>query len=220
MTEDTKSFKLTGYQLYSLTLGIKLDYVIPVVGPTDYVTIFNILGYGINSLVNNPDQIQAQKQNTTIFVDNGRRVLAISSIDIDQAYASLSEILQLIKNIFNIELTNFVTFYETDITGYYYLDNEDAYQIMTKLYANTHFLKDFSNIIGMEVQQSTIKLTPFGKNINDPQWYELFIEPKLNSTGNAFVSHMICRDTDIVKVINNGRNVGEQVKKIIEKILH
>ncbi len=218
MSEEKKSFKLTGFQLYALTLGIKLDYVIPIVGPTDYLTIFDILGYGINPLTNNPDQIQGQKQNTSVVVDNGRRIIAINSVDIDQAYTSLSEILFLIKDIFNIELKKFIIFYETDITGYYYIDNEDVYETMAKLYSDTNYLNDFSDIIGIKVQQSNIKLTPLKKNINDSKWYEILIEPKLNSTGNAFVSRLICRDTDISIVMNNGRKMGEQVRRIIEKI--
>ncbi len=197
---------------------MKLDFVIPVVGSIDYSMILNRLGYAIIPNLNNQDLLQGERSNGIVYIDNGRRFLGINGLDIHEAHNSLTEIISTINKVLSVDLKNFLSFYETEISGFYYFDN-NVFEIFTKLYNDSQDVQNFSNIIGTKVSQSSIKLTSFGKNVNSAEWYEMYIEPKINSPGNAFFARMICRNSDLSKVIEIGKNMPEVTKKIIDNII-
>lgn len=70
-----------------------------------------------------------------------------------------------------------------------------------------------------KVSQTNIWLTSYGKDANNPEWFEFYLEPKINSPGNAYFGRIISRSPVISGVINNTKKLPEIIKKITEMII-
>jgi hypothetical protein len=55
---------------------------------------------------------------------------------------------------------------------------------MAKLFQDSSDMKTLNRSLKGNFAQTSLKLTPAAKNINNLEWYDLTIEPKVNSVGN------------------------------------
>jgi hypothetical protein len=115
-------------------------------------------------------------------------------------------------------LAKYVKFYEFEITAYYFA-GEDVYQSLANLYGDSSDLAAFKEILGGDYSQLSVKLAPSGRNINSTEWYELTVEPKVNSPGKSFTVRMICRHPKLDKVKDIATNTDVRVQSIVEHIL-
>ncbi len=219
LSDKENKLAVKGFQSSNIRLGIKLDFIVPVIGPYEVVMVLSHLGYNTITNSANPEQIQGEKLNATVYVDNGKRIIGVHSATVEDSVNSIEDVLGTIQKIFAIDLHQYINFYEFEINASYYIDNNNAYSEISKLYSDSKDLSNFNEIIGQKLSQSSIKLTPYGKHINNLEWYEITIEPKINSPGNAFAIRMICRNPNLRLVIENAKSTPENISKIIAQIL-
>jgi hypothetical protein len=55
-------------------------------------------------------------------------------------------------------------------------------------------MKTLNKILEGNYAQTSLKLTPSTRSINSLDWFDLTIEPKVNSIGNTFVVRLLCRN--------------------------
>lgn len=198
---STKPAKL---ELANIRLGAKLEYVVPIINFTELAFALQKSGYSINPP--GPQPIFTGIRGTSqVYLDGIRGVFGAHTPNLDDAISTVEDIFATVKEEFDFELDKYVSFFEFEINATYYT-NKDVYGEMANLFQDSSDMKTLNNILEGSYAQTSLKLTPLARNINSLDWFDLTIEPKVNSVGNAFVVRLLYRNPSL-------KNMIDKVKK-------
>jgi hypothetical protein len=207
------------FQLIETRLGVKLDYIVPVIQPVETGIILRNIGYRVEVNSTNAEQVRASKSNIEVNIDATRRVLSINAPSIDDAVASYEEAIAIINKTLDFDLTKYVAFYEFYVSAFFNL-YQDVYSLMSNLYQDSSDMKVLNEILHEEgYSQFGLRLSPKGKNINTLEWNEITIEPKINSPGNSLTIRNLCRSKDLLKVTKFAKKTEEITHAVVKRIL-
>lgn len=167
-------------------------------------------GYQFSIDPTNPESIQAVKGTSQIYLDGSRRVFGARSDTVQNSISAVGELYSIVKTGLQIDIAKYVKFYEFELNATYFA-GEDVYAKFVNLYKDSVDLVTLKEILGGEYSQANLKLASSGRNINSAEWYEITIEPKVNSVRKTLAIRLICRNPKLNKLT--------EVKKKFELLL-
>ncbi len=204
------------FRLISVRLGVKLEYVVPIINFAELAFLLQKSNYFMNT--SNPIYFTGYKGVVQLYFDGMKGVFGAIAMSVDDTVATVNEIFNLINEEFDLNLNRYVGFFEFEINADYYVQT-DAYVAMAKLFQDSSDMKALNKILKGNFAQTSIKLTPASKNINNPEWYELTIEPKVNSAGNILYARVLQRGHNLKEITENTKRTEKTVNSIVNEAL-
>jgi len=210
MNSDSLKFRLLNFRL-----GVKLEYVVPVINFAELAFLLQKSGY----FINNTNQIyfSGSKGAVQFYLDGMKDVFGVIATTVDDTVATIHEIFTLTNEELDFDLNDYVGFFEFEINANYYLQT-DAYVTMAKLFQDSSDMKTLNRILKGNFAQTSLKLTPATKNINNLEWYDLTIEPKVNSAGNVLLVRVLCRGRNLKDITENAKRTEKIATSIINGV--
>jgi hypothetical protein len=210
MNSDSLKFRLLNFRL-----GVKLEYVVPVINFAELAFLLQKSGY----FINNTNQIyfSGSKGAVQFYLDGMKDVFGVIATTVDDTVATIHEIFTLTNEELDFDLNDYVGFFEFEINANYYLQT-DAYVTMAKLFQDSSDMKTLNRILKGNFAQTSLKLTPATKNINNLEWYDLTIEPKVNSAGNILLVRVLCRGRNLKDMTENAKRTEKIATSIINGV--
>lgn len=211
--------KQSKYEVLRNRLGARIESVIDIVNSSEFALALQNGGYKMSQNPELPFNFRGEKGNNEVYIDGSKRVFGVHAESIDSAITTIREMFSLINKSRDLELEKYISFYEYEITAVYHY-GEDVYSAMSKLFQDSNDMTKLKQISGLNnTAQFTIKLTPAAVNINNPEWQEMTVEPRIESIGNLFHIRMICRSKELIKATAIAKRTEETATTIIEKVL-
>lgn len=206
-------------QNLQIRLGVRLEYVVPICASLEIIQVLEAMGYQVDINPANPDSMQANGENSQIYVDLSKRVMGvIASTTTTNAVTELKQFFIAVKERLDADLNNFVQFYEFEI-NYFYKVGQNVYESFSKLYCDCSDMAILNEILGERYSQTIVKLAPSAQDVHSKIWHEIAIEPKINSTGNTFIIRMICRNPSIDKATEIADKTEATITSIINRVI-
>jgi hypothetical protein len=210
--------KSIGFELVDVRLGVKLHYVVPVINFAELALLLQKSGYNISQTSPAPVYFTGVRGAVQIYIDGMKGVFGATAANIDNTVEAIDEIFAVANQSFDFDLNKYVSFFEIEINATCNI-HKDVYVIMAKLFQDSSDMKMLNKILKGNYAQISLKLTPAGKNINNQEWYDLTIEPKVNSAGNILIVRVLCRSPRLKDIVENAKRTEANVTSIIEKVL-
>jgi hypothetical protein len=129
------SIKPVKFELTSIRLGAKLEYVVPVINFMELAFVLQKSGYRIDQTGPQPSFI-AIRATTQIYIDGMKGVLGAQALNVDDTVSTIEDIFAITKEAFGFDLSKYVSFFEFEINATYYM-NKDVYGMMA-IYFKIH----------------------------------------------------------------------------------
>jgi hypothetical protein len=206
------------FDVLDIRLGIKLNYVIPVINFGEFAYALIQSNYKVEQNQTVKELFAGQKGTTEIYLDGLKGVFGAHSMTVENAVTTVKEMMAITNKTFDLTIEEFVSFYEFEMTGNYKAGS-NTYKMLSKLYQDSAHIKQINHILGGDYSQVSIKIAPSARTINDLEWQEMTIEPKVNSNGNIFYTRLLVRSQDMTTVASAARKFEENVTNLIEQVL-
>jgi len=206
------------FELTGIRLGVKLDYIVPVLNFAELAFILRKSGYIMDQAGPNPVYFIGTKGHVGIYIDGMKGVFGAQAENVDDVQETTNEIFSLSEEAFDVDLNKFVSFFEIEINAFYRM-GKDVYTAMAKLFQDSSDMKKLKDILKGDYSQISLRMTPSAKNINSSEWYDLTIEPKVNSAGNTFVVRILSRSRQLEEMLKVAKRTEKTVDSIINKVL-
>jgi len=141
----------------------------------------------------------AQKGEAEIELNDERGVLAVTCYSPNNAVKSLNEIIQLIKEKLDVDLTTKATFYEF-MGNFEAKTDKNPLEIIQRVNEKNSCIEDLGKILGQKVSSFSLRLVPKGQVPSSAEWLEITIEPNIIKPNTTYRVLAICRSNDKAKM--------------------
>lgn len=206
------------YDILDTRLGVRLNYIVPVIDFAEFALALVQSGFKVQQNQTVKELFAGQKGTSELYLDGLKGVFGVHAQSIENAVTTVKDMIGIVNKTFDLKIEDYVSFYEFEITANYKAGG-NTYKMLSKLYQNSEHMKQFNKILGGEYSQISVKLTPINKTINDNEWQEITIEPKVHSNGNILYARLLSRSNDLTSVASAARKFEENLTNMVEQVL-
>ena len=156
-----------------------------------------------------------KKGNTSIFFDSSLQVLAVEGLDYMETINVFSEIIDIIKSTLVPDSDKKVIFYEI-ISNHNVEIGQSSMKILGKQRFEGGLNESISKILGEEVSNYSIHMCSTSEKIDDPNWFDIQIQPFNRRPDVAFDVITVYRKSEKDMVDKFGKTLEDNLKKIFE----
>lgn len=219
MTED----RLVS-QLDLLSVGLALRYysTTPLIDVNDLLWFLTKRGFTTipaSQRRDSGDVYAIAEKGTDIIIsfvpDMG--VIRVSGIEVDGVITSFKEVLGVISKDLRIKLESYAKFTEVTLR-YDYYSSKNVLKLFQNIFQDSKYMMKFEKILGQPIWNFTIRLASKAPTFNQENWFDIVIEPKIASDGNAYFIQAVMRDRDLDKVMAFTNEIPKKIGYIVNEI--
>jgi uncharacterized protein YuzE len=158
----------------------------------------------------------ARKGNVFVDIDDNRKLIGVSGESIEDATKAFSEILNMLKEDFFVNLDVELDYVEL-IAHYLIESDNNPFEVLQNC-SEIKFKDDLQQILNTAVSDYRISIVPKGVLPSSRKWFEISIFPKLTMPTKAYWVEVIFRDTMNSKVIAFASNLNSTISNIIKTL--
>lgn len=151
-----------------------------------------------------------KKNNIVVFYDEPNKALAIKDTNFRDVFLAFKEIEIILKEDFDIDFEESINTIEGVVT--LHVKTEKNAKKMIKDYL--HIYNKFDDIFNEKTYLTTIRIIPENKNMSDPIWFDMSIEPLLTNPKKYFIRYGF-RNSDINKFKETAGQINVYIGKVI-----
>ncbi len=136
----------------------------------------------------------ARKGNVSVHLDTPRKVVGVHALDVKTALEEMDSLEALIKEEFGIDSSGMAEYYEF-LAGVYIRAERSPVDSWANIFENLPVIKKASDIIGMDSTSFGIRLVPKGGVPNQVDWFDIRIEPLVQSATDYHSVQVVYRRT-------------------------
>jgi len=120
--------------------------------------------------------IVAGKGDIFIRIETPRRIVAVHASSIDSVVFEMESLEDLIRKVFDVDGPNMAKYYES-VAAVTIKTDQNLLENWASYHEKLPLLKEASKIIGAEASLFGVRLAPVGQGPNQPNWFDIRIEP-------------------------------------------
>lgn len=124
--------------------------------------------------------IVGRKGGVSVRLDAVRQVLGVNAPDVKTALVEMDSLESLVKNEFDLDSSSLVQFYEF-LAGLTIRAKKNPLESWYTHFEQVPIIRKTSEVIGTEVSPFGIRLAPKGEVPNQANWFDIRIEPLVQS---------------------------------------
>lgn len=159
----------------------------------------------------------AQKGPIEVEMNDELGVIATISPLPELAIQSLNEIVQIIKDQLEVDLTVNALFYEI-VGNFEVKTDKNALQSIQQFTGKTSLFESLSKIMNKEVSSFNLRLAPTGQVPSSADWFEITVEPNIIKVKSTYRVIAIYRSKEKVKTEEFAKSEISQIIEIIKTI--
>jgi hypothetical protein len=157
----------------------------------------------------------ARKGRTVIFVDSRSQVLSIATESVKNALDTCNEIINMLKEDYQIDLESLTGVYEFVVQCEASTDKQASETIAKNV--KIPILNQVREIFKKEVQSTAIKFSGAGMKSNSGNWFEFSVEPNF-TRDDSYLVNVTHRTEKKEESISFIESIEENINRIIELI--
>lgn len=164
-----------------------------------------------------PGEALAIKGNNELILNQDNKLLGIEG-------SSISDILEAFNELRNFWIerinpnpaaeTHYVEIAGTGFVG----TTTSPSEKFIKFWSGIDRIDNLSKIVGFEITNYGLRLVTQSIEPNDPEWFDLRIQPQVISSANHYYTNIVWRTRELANAIENIQNIENIIKKIIHEI--
>lgn len=161
----------------------------------------------------------ARKGGVLLTVDSDKQILGIAAKDIETLLDEFDSLEKVLADEFEQEGNDVAMFYEL-ITSMIVKTDKDTLEEWSRLSSELPIFSKFSQIIGGEVAPFGLRFAPKGQGPNQPDWYDVRIEPNVQAPYGRYVVEIVYRNSDrstVLKFVESLESTVESLIGVIEE---
>ena len=208
--EKTRSLRLRfGFRLNSIFWPLDVPAI---------TQILDKLGYkDINT--DSVGSLRATKASSDYYSDNSRMVFGFYANTIDALITAQREFFASAQKDFRANLHKFIRFYEIENILAYYLESSPSNEV-SSIFSDSSDMGEISNIMGEDVSLSKLEVAKSDAEIQNDDWFNVEISPKVESATNAYHCRLIKRaknGEEVIKTLRKSSEILEKMAAFVEQ---
>jgi hypothetical protein len=159
----------------------------------------------------------AVKGNVELVINEANKIFGVQARTLKDAIDGFNELRTFYTEHLNPIPVPELHFVEFLGDGFIYSQNNPS-KIISNLYSKFGEMNIFSRILGSDVTNFGIRLVPSEPNPDNPNWFDLRIEPQIVSSGNSYYTSVVWRNTDLQTGMNSIGKMEETIIRLIKEI--
>ncbi|MCD6283393.1 hypothetical protein J7J84_07345 [bacterium] len=161
--------------------------------------------------------ILGRKGDAVLSINTERYTLAINAPDPEYVLSEVESLESLLDEDLGFNSSGAVLYYELT-AGFTLKAKKNVLESWSKHFTSMPIIEEFSEILGQPVAPFGLALVPTGEAPDQPNWFQIRLEPVLHSAELRHSIIVTCRNNDRGEVFGFGRSMDTTIQALLSAV--